>query len=108
MFETDQFKDRLKDIISNEAATNQLKEYEVAVVEFLFSRARDNEATLMRAELTKSAALRRGMTDAIQSARVLAKAASALARSESRTVLTAGDMEKAFQAHFCRVWPFCR
>lgn len=108
MFETQQFRDQLTETIASEAGSNQMARYENAVVDFLLTRARANESILMESEMTKTASERRGIPTAIESARTLVKAASAIARANNRDLLTEADIEAAFQANFCRVWPFCR
>ena len=108
MFETQEFRNQLTEAIANEARSNQLTEYQNAVIEFLQTRAQQHETILMEAEMTKTASERRGVPTAIQSARTLVKAAAAIARADNRTLLTEADIAAAYQANFCRVWPFCR
>ena len=108
MFETEQFRNQLTEAIASEAGANQLTEYQTAIIAFLQTRAQQNEAILLESEMTKTASERRGVPAAIQSARTLVKAASAIARANNRTLLTEADVAAAYQANFCRVWPFCR
>lgn len=108
MFETQEFRNQLANAISSEAAQNSMTEYQTAVVDLLFDYARTNEADLMRVEFTKALPQRRGVNDALQSARTLVSDASAIARNNNRTLLTRADIEVAYKAKFCRVWPFCK
>lgn len=108
MFETQQFKDQLKTAISSEAGRNSMNEYQTAIVDYLFDFARTNEPELMRVEFTKAVSERRGIPDALESARTIVRDASAIARNNNRIVLTRADVEIAYKAKFCRVWPFCK
>jgi len=108
MFETEGFKNQLTDAVSREAGNNNLKEYEIRIIDYLQRLASENERTLMDSEVRKVASERRGIPDALNSARELVKQASTYAAAEKRTVLTQSDVEKAYQARFCRVWPFCK
>src|SRR5258706_2208906 len=108
MFETQQFRTQLVDAISTEAGLNNMVRYQTAVVDLLFDYARNNEADLMRVEFTKALPQRRGVVDALQSARTLVRDASTIARNDNRSLLTRADIEVAYKAKFCRVWPFCK
>lgn len=108
MFETNAFKRRLADALYEEATDKGLAGYEPEAVTFLQDLAIANESILMERELRKAAGTRRGITDALASARELAQEASRYARSEKRNTLSESDMEKAYGAKFCKVWPFCK
>jgi hypothetical protein len=108
MFETEDFRTRLRDIISTEAARGGLERYETAAVDLLREFAIQNERELMETENRKMASERRGVEDALRSARELAQLASRYAAAERRTVLKSVDIEQARQERFCRVWPFCK
>jgi len=108
MFETETFATQLKTIVSTQAAESGMKEYQERIVNYLQNLATANESTLMESELRKSASSRRGVGDALSSARVLVKEASSYATADKRTLVTTADVEKAYRAKFCQVWPFCR
>ena len=108
MFETDDFKTRLTTIVADAATRRGLTHYQEAAIDFLQNLARDNEAILTEQELRKAAPERRGLFDALQSAQLLASVAASYAVSENRKTLTSDDMEKAYIANFCQVWPFCK
>jgi hypothetical protein len=108
MFETDAFKEQLRETIGLEAARQGMARYETAIVGRLQSLAVQNEPTLMGLELRKTASVRRGIPDALASAQSLIKAASARASAARRTLVTDDDVVAAYQAQFCQVWPFCR
>ena len=70
--------------------------------------AATNESTLMDSEVRKAASARRGIPDALNSARQLIKESATYAAAEKRTVLNLEDVEKAYRAKFCQFWPFCK
>jgi hypothetical protein len=108
MFETDDFKKQLEGAVASEADYRGLKEYEDSIIDYLQRLASENERPLMLKEMRKAASARRGIPDAVNSARILVRRASRYAAAEKRTVLTQSDVEKAYRAKFCRVWPFCK
>jgi hypothetical protein len=108
MFETQSFRDQIKDAVIVEAASRNLTEYETAAVDFLQREAANNERTLMETEVRKIASLRRGVPEALQSARVLAKLAADYAIADRRSVLRESDIRAALASKYCQVWPFCR
>lgn len=108
MFETDEFRTQLQQTVSNEAARGGMERYETEIVDFLQRLASENESALMEQELRKSASERRSIPDALRSTVELTRTASEYAKSERRDTLQVSDMERAYQARFCQVWPFCR
>jgi hypothetical protein len=108
MFETEQFKRQLTDTIVTEASRTSIKTYEIAIVDYLQKLATTNEQPLMEREMRKAAGERRGLLDALSSARELTREAVGLAIAERRTLLKVSDFEAAYRSRFCRVWPFCK
>lgn len=108
MFETEAFKEQLNDAVWTAAGRNNMKSYQTSIVDFLFDQARNNEEDLMRAEFSKSVQQRRGVSDALANARALVETASIMARREQRNLLTRADVEAAYRANYCSVWPFCK
>lgn len=108
MFETNQFNEQLTNTIRLEAANNGMKEYETGIVNFLQTLAINNESILLEEELKKSATLRRGIPNALQSTKYLVETAAKFAQADKRSTLRLSDMQQAYQASYCRVWPFCR
>jgi hypothetical protein len=108
MFETEVFKKQLTDVIAREVGGTGLTEYETAVIDFLQRLASENENILMEREVRKVASERRGMSDALDSARNLTREASRYAAAEKRPVLKVSDIEAAYRAKFCQFWPFCK
>jgi hypothetical protein len=107
MFETESFKEQLQSTVATVAGRNKMKEYEPGAVRFLADLAAENESTLMEQEFRK-VARRRGIPEALQGAAELTMQAAQHASAEGRTILKRVDMEMAYKAKFCQVWPFCR
>ncbi|HUJ95248.1 MAG TPA: hypothetical protein VLW84_08300 [Terriglobales bacterium] len=108
MFETERFKELLQSAVSTEARDNNLQEYQVGIIGYLQTLASQNESVLMERELRKVAGARRGIPDALNSARELTKDASKYAVAEKRAVLRLSDIEAAYKDKFCQFWPFCK
>ena len=108
MFETEDFRSGLTEAVSSEAASRGIREYEVGIVRYLQNLAIANEPILLEREIRKAAVSRRGTRDAFDSAKVLIDEASMYAISDKRTTLTVADVQKAYAAKFCQVWPFCK
>ena len=108
MFETEDFARRIRAAFSQEARRNGMDEYETAIIKYLQRLAMENEKILMEQEVKKAAGQRRGVSDAVQSVVVLAKAASEYAFSDERTTVRLDDIQSAYRAKFCQVWPFCK
>lgn len=108
MFETEIFKTQLTNTVASQAGESGVAQYQVRIVDYLQDLAVSNENFLMESELRKAASLRRGVPDALSSTKTLVKEASAYALADKRTVVTVADVEKAYRAKFCSVWPFCK
>lgn len=108
MFETPEFEKKLVDEVRRVAASNGLAYYQRVVPRTLITLARQNEQELLSEELTKSASIRRGVPDAIQSVTKVASAAARIAKDAGRNTLTKEDFDRAYAANFCRIWPFCK
>lgn len=108
MFETERFKKLLDSTVSIETDNNNLERYQPSIIDYLQGLATRNESTLMEREVRKAAAAQRGIPDALMSASILVKEAATYATADKRKLLTQADVEKAYQAKFCRVWPFCK
>jgi hypothetical protein len=94
--------------IATEAFRNGMVEYDDSIVPFLQALATQNESGLMESERAKTALERRGLEDALVSARIIVRQAAEYARARRGTTLTVEDVQRAYRAQFCRVWPFCR
>ena len=108
MFETENFRVQLENAVAQEAARNGITQYDGQIVKYLQDRATENEADLMAIEIRKAVTERRGVPDALKSARELIRVASVLVLGEDRKTLTQADVELAYRVKFCEVWPFCK
>jgi hypothetical protein len=85
-----------------------MTEYQTAIIPYLQNLATANESVLMENEMKKAVGARRGILDALESAGAIVSEAATYAQAEKRTVLQVVDMQKAYAAKFCKVWPYCR
>jgi hypothetical protein len=108
MFETENFKTQLTDAITREVGASGLAEYDARIIEYLQRQAAGNEKVLMEQEIRKVAGERRGVANALISARKLIKEASKYAAADRRTLLRMSDFQTSYAALFCQVWPFCK
>jgi hypothetical protein len=108
MFETEEFKEELERVLISAARRRGLSHYAPYAALFLQRLATQNETILLEAEERKAVWQRRGQTDALNSARELAKFAATLAVRERHDTLTFEDVRAALEAKYCQVWPFCR
>ena len=108
MFENESFKSSLTSTVSMEAGRRGLASYETGIVDYLQKLASVNEVTLMEQEMRKVVGARRGINEALQSARELVKEGAKFAAADKRTTLTVADITAAYRVKFCSVWPFCK
>ena len=108
MFETPSFRAQLQEIVSSELGRTKITRFETEIPTFLQALATDNEPVLMEREIKKAVGTRRGIPDALQSARELVRDAIVSAVVARRDTLEVADVRKAYEAKFCKVWPFCR
>ena len=108
MFETEEFRKQIQEAFITEAANNKTDRYEPEIIEYLQRLASENERLLMEREVRKTAAQRRGIRDALRSVEELTREASRYAAADKRTTVQLADMQKAYVAKLCQVWPFCR
>jgi hypothetical protein len=106
MFDTSEFRTELTAAISGEASRNGLG-FEDTIIDYLRNLAVENENFLMEQE-RKKATGRRGIVDALESAALLTREASRYVSSDRRKTITLSDIQAAYKAKFCRVWPFCK
>ena len=106
MFETEEFRELLKEVVSKEVRRNNM-EYDAAIIDYLQYLASRNERVLMEREFQKAVGFRRGAWDAWRSAAELTRDACVYASRQGRPVLQLVDIRKAYEAKFCQFWPFC-
>lgn len=102
-----EFRTELTKIVSRVSAANGIAQYQKAIVDRLMGHVEERREMLVESELMKEASERRTESDAIESAEILIKEACGYAKSEGRTLLDVRDFERAYEAKFCMVWPFC-
>ena len=108
MFETERFKKQLTDAVIAEALNHKLTQYQPSIIDYLHGLAYENEKDLMERELRKAVTERRGVREAIDSARMLISEASGYAIRDGRDLLKLSDVQTAYRAKFCQFWPFCK
>ena len=108
MFETTQFLNQLNEVIGRETDRTSLTHYESNIAVYLQSLAVRNEPILMERELKKAASDRRGVSAALVSVSQVVQEASRYAVLDRQTTLRLSDVQKACEAKFCQIWPFCR
>ena len=101
------FRSEIEATVSSTAAGAGMKQFQNDVVNKLMQHLTENREVLLEQEMTKTAGLRRSKLEALASVEVLVKEASQYASAEGRTLVRAGDLDKAYAARFCMVWPFC-
>lgn len=108
MFETQGFRNALEQVIESQASSEGMRTYESQIVDYLRDLAFGNERDLMKAEESRPVGERRGIPEALTSARRLVIIGARFAAEDNRTLLKMGDVERAYRAQFCSVWPFCK
>jgi hypothetical protein len=116
------FEQFVLNIVTREARKHSIKQVAPEVLPYLLGLADEQRARqlferylklqednrtlhLQRFLRFKSQAINRKIEFSV---RILLQTASGCAHRDQRTVLLREDMELAYKAHFCRVWPFCR
>ena len=107
-FETESFRNQITEAVEREAGRASLTRYETGIVEYLRGLAVGNESILMEQEVKKAAGARRSIPDALASVSRVVQEASQYASLEKRGTLTLADVQKAYAANFCQIWPLCR
>jgi histone H3/H4 len=108
MFETEEFRNLVRRNVREEAAMRGMKKYNPRIIGHLQSLAVKNERILMARERLLEESQQRGVQHAMGSVRVVMREAAANARRAGRTTLMLEDVEAAYEAKFCTLWPFCR
>lgn len=108
MFETQEFKRALEETAQKAVRERYLLKYDPFVIDVLLFLATANEEHLMLVESRNLPSLRRGRSTALESAKLLLTEAASRSRTSGRSELTVEDFRVAYQANYCKVWPFCR
>ena len=93
--------------VSSTASSAGMERYQTAIVDRLMLLLADRKQVRKLEESRKVGREQRTQSDALRSVNKLIESASSYAREEKRTTVTREDFEKAYQANFCMVWPFC-
>jgi len=108
MFETPEFRNRLRETINRYATANAMRFTEDFAEDFLLALAQVNEAPLMLTERRLPPGQRRGISQALESATTLLAEARVVARAGRRTAISPQDIIEAYGRKYCQIWPFCR
>lgn len=109
MFETDQFRKQLRETINQASWNKGMRKPgdEEEIIELLISFAIQNERHLMLIESKKPIYSRKGISDALSSARALVDEAYKT-KTEKLDTLTIEDIRRAYINKYCQIWPFCK
>jgi hypothetical protein len=101
------FRTEIEEEVSRTAGRTGMQRYQPAMADTLVSYMAARRPQRLQEELRKSVAEQRTKADALQSVQVLVAEASQRAAANRRDTVTVTDLEEAYQAKFCQVWPFC-
>ena len=101
MFETPEFRQYLRDEFYKAGGYST---EETTIISYLQNLAVENERDPSFVRRPEDQAI----VFALQSARELISQALVYKRQRGDDLLTLGDIQKAYQALFCSVWPFCK
>ncbi len=93
--------------VSRAAAQAGMEQYRRAIADTLQSYLDSSRPRRLLEENRKIASEQRSKQDALRSVRVLVTEASRYASAAGRKIVTVEDIQAAYQAKFCQVWPFC-
>jgi len=103
----EKIKDEIRSSVSRTAGRAGMEQYQEGIVNSLVEKLETKRETRIIQESVKASVDQRTKSDALRSVEVLVTEACAIAKSEKRKLVTASDFDKAYQAKFCMVWPFC-
>lgn len=101
------FQSEIVETVEAAAARQGMQRYEVAIGTRLQAYLDQNRPQRLTEELKKVTAAQRTKADALASVTFLVTEASKLAAADRRTTVTEADLQKAYAANYCRIWPFC-
>jgi hypothetical protein len=102
-----EFKNEVRERVKSDAGKYGMEKYETVIGEKLIEYLEKYKSPLIEAELKKASYLRKTKDDSIRSIDKLMEYACDLAKKENRKVVQIGDFEKAYEANFCMLFPFC-
>jgi hypothetical protein len=101
------FRSEIEASVSSAAERAGMKRFQAEVVNQLMQHLAENRELLVEQEMTKTAGLRRSKSEALACVEELVKQASRYASADGRTLVRAADLDEAYEARYCMVWPFC-
>lgn len=108
MFETEEFRNLVRHNVHTVATMRGMKKYNPRIIGHLQNLAVKNEEFLMAREHLLEESQQRGVQHAMRSVRVVMQEAAANARRAGRTTIMLEDVEAAYEAKFCTIWPLCK
>ena len=106
MFESAFFTDLLNAVVREEVSASELEDYPIYIVTFLQGMAVDNENKNSEAEFFKIEGEKRGIPEALDSARKIVRKAIEYAVERNKSVLTVEDIQTAYVSFHGQSWPF--
>ena len=102
-----EFKDEIRNQVKKDAGRYGMEKYQSEIGERLVSYLEKYREPLIESEIEKASYQRKKKVDALASIDILMENACEYAKKDNRTTVTVSDFEKAYEAKFCSVWPFC-
>lgn len=102
-----EFKEDVRKRVETDAAKYGMKQYETGILEKIIQYAEKYGPSLIQEEIIKAAYARKTKEDALYSIDVLMENACMIAKKDKRDVVKQSDLEEAYTAKFCMIWPFC-
>lgn len=102
-----EFKKDVQERVKTDAAKYGMKQYETGISEKIFQYAEKYGSSLIQEEIIKAASVRKTKEDALYSIDVLMENACIIAKRDNRDVVKQSDLDEAYTAKFCMIWPFC-
>ena len=101
------FRDRVAEQVVRTIASEGLSSYDEAIVNEFMRYLAATRVERSRIEEARPVREQRGQADALGSVEFLVREAARLARADGRKDLRVRDIQDAYRANFCKIWPFC-
>jgi hypothetical protein len=105
--ENEDFRAEVEARVSRIAGLSGMTHYRQAIVTRLMSHLEEKKGIRLLEESRKASHLQRTKSDALNSVQLLVETAAQYAKADNRKLVTEDDLDKAYEAKFCMVWPFC-
>jgi hypothetical protein len=106
MFETPEFREQIVNALPRIVREAGATVYDDEIIDYLLNLAIDNERRDSR--FLRDYTVETVLQLTLASLERLIRQGVVYARQRRYRGVTLGDVEKAYQALFCRVWPFCK